>query len=135
MTCTYTPMQRQDMYFHLLYGGDTGHIRRLISRSADNIAKEYPTEGVREALCGLAPGPDDNMFVLRARFFILLSVDSDMRNFVATYSSSTVTPFCPYKASRFYDELIDVILPGWIKNENKTLHSLIDSIREAYLHS
>jgi hypothetical protein len=134
MTCV-TPMQRQDMYFHLLYGGDTEHIRRLIHRSVGNIAREYPAAGVREALGGMAPGALDNMFALRARFFMLLSVDSDMRNFVATYSSSTVTPFCPHKASRFYDELIDVILPGWIKNEDKTLHGLIDSIREAYLHS
>ena len=65
------PSTRQDILFHVLYGGNAASMRSLIEQAAIDIAREYPTDGVRDALQRMRPREDDSVNKLRARFFML----------------------------------------------------------------
>lgn len=127
---------KNDMLFHVLFGGDAEHMRALIDESIIDIAREYPTEGVRNALHRVRHKERDSLDKLRARFFMLLSEDEAMRKRLSAprpQNGSCVAPLCEHKARLFYDELCDRLLPEFIQNETITLAECVEQIRDTYL--
>jgi hypothetical protein len=128
---------RQDLLFHVLYGGNAAGLRSLIEQAAIDVAREYPTEGVREALHRLRPQEGDSLNKLRSRFFVLLAEDEAMRKRLSAPSAGAgmPPPLCEHKARLFYDELCDELLPAFVQNQSMRLDQFVDALREAYLHS
>jgi len=129
---------QHDMLFHVLYGGDANHIRALIDESIIDIAREYPTDGVRNALHRVRHTDRDSLDKLRVRFFMLLSEDEAMRKRLSSprpQKGRYVAPVCEHKARLFYDELCDRLLPEFIQNETITLSECVDQIRDMYITS
>ncbi len=141
MTCLMN--KKQDTLFHALYCSDIQYLRQLIEQSVIQLSREYPSQGVLDALHQIRPQEDDTLDMLRAKFFILLNEDEAMRKFVANPSGDTkknqdtgfITPLCPNKAIFFYDELANQVLPAWAQDQTIPLYVFIDMIREVYLHS
>ena len=135
MTCPL--LQNQTVLFHVLYGGNAEFVTGLVRESLGNVRREYPHEGVLEALRGLEPDEGDSLNRLRVKFFVLLDLDEQMRrhlcNVDARQSCMCSLPLA--KAERFYAELHDVLLPAWVKNEEVDLSAFVDMLQEAYLHS
>ena len=131
------PPQRQDPLFYVLYGANEAFIRGLIEESVISVAREYPTAGVRDALHLMRPTETDSPHKLRAKFFMLLNEDEAMRRRLSEPPArgSAMRALCPQKARRFYDELCDEILPGYMECQPTSLADLVDRLREAYLHS
>lgn len=132
MTCR---IHKQDVLFHVLYGSNTDYLHNLIEESVINIAQEYPSDGVREILQRMRPSPSDSPQRLQARFFMLLNEDEKMRRQIEKVESSVISPLCPHKGRRFYDEMADEIFPTWIERGDLSLSYLVDTLRGAYLHS
>ena len=128
---------RQDILFHVLYGANEGSIRSLIEQAAIDIAREYPTDGVRAALHRMRPQDSDSLNKLRARFFALLGEAEAMRRRLSAPASGPgmPSPLCEHKARLFYDELCDDLLPAFVQNQTLRLDQFVDSLREAYLRS
>jgi hypothetical protein len=131
------PSTRQDILFHVLYGGNAASMRSLIEQAAIDIAREYPTDGVRDALQRMRPREDDSVNKLRARFFMLLAESDAMRRRLSAPMPGACMP-CPVgedRARLFYDELCDELLPAFVQNQTVRLDEFVDGLREAYLHS
>lgn len=128
---------RQDILFHVLYGGHEANVRSLIEQATIDISREYPTDGVRQALQRMRPQEHDSLNKLRARFFMLLSESDAMRQRLSMPVShpSMPSPVCEHRARLFYDELCDEVLPWFVQNQTIRLDELVDRLREAYLHS
>lgn len=132
---------RRDMLSHVLYGGNVDFIARLVEESVINIGREYPGEGVAEALQLLRPEEGDSLHRLQIKFFLLLNEDETMRRNLSNVREKgqtgmlLVSSLCPHKAERFYDALCDELVPGWIKDCRVTEAAFVDSIRSAYLSS
>lgn len=127
----------QDCLMHLLYCGSSEPLlRALIAESMRNIAASYPTDGVRRALVQLVPGAGASLASLRALFFLLLNQDCRMRARVCEDRLAGYLPaLCPYKACRFFDQLREGVVPGWIKDERVSLLELVERLKDAYLVS
>ena len=131
--------QCQDILMHILYSGNCeALLRTLIVQSANNIASEHPTGGVRQALAPYIPTNERPMPVatLRAVFFILLNQDSRMRDMVCAKRVLPYLPeLCPHKACRLYDSLNESVVIDWIKNENVHILEFVENLKEVYLAS
>lgn len=128
---------RQDILFHVLYGANEPNIRGLIEQAAIDIAREYPTDGVCQALQRMRPRDDDCLNQLRARFFMLLAESDAMRRRLSEPQPGPCMPgpVCEHKARLFYDELCDELLPAFVQNQALRVDEFVDMLREAYLHS
>ena len=139
MTCGAVAVlpQRQDMLFYMLYGGNIDLFRRLIEESVVNIAREYPHDGVAEALQLLRPKADDSVHALQLKFFLLLNEDETMRRSLSNVRAGHphFVSLCPRKAERFYDDLCERLVPAWIKDSRVTHADFVDALRAAYLNS
>ena len=136
ITCQFTAaFQRKDVLFYVLFGSNMDYIRRLIEDSVVNIAREYPAEGVADALQLMRPQETDSLHHLQIRFFLLLNEDETMRRSLADIKSHVMVSLCPHKAELFYDALCDELIPSWIKDCRVTHEAFVDSIRAAYLCS
>ena len=136
ITCQ-PPFQRRDVLFYVLFGANTDYFRRLIEESVVNIAREYPADGVADALQLLRPEPSDSLHALQIKFFLLLNEDETMRKSLASVKAghALVISLCPLKAERFYDDLCERLVPLWIKDCRVTHEAFVDSLRQAYLCS
>lgn len=128
-------MQKKDPLFYVLFGGNTKWIAGMIEESVLNVAREYPDEGVAEALQLMRPAPDDPLTSLQIKFFALLNEDERMRCNLACVKSPTMVSLCPHKAERFYDALSDELMPMWVKDERVSDEEFLDKIRQGYLCS
>ena len=128
---------RQDILFHVLYGANEANLRSLIEQTAIDIAREYPTHGVRDALQRMRPADGDCPNKLRARFFMLLAESETMRRRLSAPVAGQCMPgpVCEDRARLFYDELCDQLLPAFVQNQTVRLDEFVDGLREAYLHS
>ena len=137
MTC----QGKRDMLSHVLYGGNTDFVARLIEESVINVAKEYPVNGVHEALQLLRPVEGDSLHRLQTKFFLLLNEDETMRKNLSNVREKgqtgmlMVCSLCPFKAERFYDALSDELIPEWIKDSDISHGSFVESLRQSYLCS
>jgi hypothetical protein len=134
ITCT-AAFQRKDVLFYVLFGANADYICRLIEDSVINVAREYNSEGVSDALQLLRPHPLDSLHRTQMRFFLLLNEDETMRRHLSALKSNLMTSLCPHKAERFYDALCDELIPSWIKDGRMTSEAFVDSLRAAYLCS
>lgn len=127
----------KDVLFHVLYGGNRALIWNMIEECAINVAREYPSDGVREALQLLRPSEEDCLNKLRVKFFVLLNEDETMRRALCEPFKhySYIKPVCVYKARNFYDELSDSAMPTFVQDETASLESFVDSLRGVYLLS
>jgi hypothetical protein len=138
MTCS---PQKRDMLSHVLFGGNLDFIARLIEESVINVGREYPMEGVAEALQLLRPCEGDSLHRLQIKFFLLLNEDETMRRNLSNVREEgqtgmlMVCSLCPFKAERFYDALCDELIPAWIKDCTLSHESFVESIRQTYLCS
>lgn len=129
------------MLSHVLYGANTDFIARLIEESVINVAREYNTEGVAEALQMLRPTQGDSLLKLQIKFFLLLNEDETMRRNLSNVREKgqtgmlMVCSLCPFKAERFYDALCDELIPEWIKDCTVSHASFVENIRNTYLLS
>jgi hypothetical protein len=136
ITCQYTAaFQRKDVLFYVLFGSNADYIRRMIEESVVNIAREYPSDGVADALQLIRPRESDSLQCLRIRFFLLLNEDEVMRRNLADLRSNVMVGLCPFKAERFYDDLCDELIPMWIKNHDVKPDDFVDLLRATYLCS
>ncbi len=113
------------------------YMHRLIEESVINISREYPSSGVLEALVYMRPHVHDTVDRLRAKFFILLDQDLEMRKKICTDNgkSSVVKHTCIHKANRFFDELHQQVLPTYAQDQTIPLEKFIDMLRETYISS
>jgi hypothetical protein len=111
---------------------------QIIRSAAAGIEAEHGTPGVSEALKHFLPSHDDCLHSLRVKLLVLLDQDEGTRRRLCNYTSKAVqryTKVCPEKASRFYVDLHEQLLPDWIKNETVTSGEFVDRVRMAYLIS
>ena len=125
----------QDTLQHALYSGSAGPLlRHLISVSRCNIARDFPSPGVQEALARFDPPSDAAPGLLRVVLLVLLNVDSRLRRSLCEQRFVPhIPPLCPHKACRFYDLLKDEVLHEWVRNENISTAELVEQLKEAYL--
>jgi hypothetical protein len=125
----------QDMLQFLLYSGAAGpHLHGLIRQCIRNIGEDFPTPGVRRALLRYALPLETSLALLRAAFFVLLSWDSRTRCALCERRFLAHLPeLCPFKACRFYDQLRDDVLAGWVKDERVGVAELEERLKESYL--
>lgn len=130
----------RDILWHVLYDSDIELIRD-ITLPATILAEETNSSGTSEIinyvkLC-------KNMNVMRTMFFIILNIDETLRADVCspTFCRSvwTVhgrpTPLCPYKASRFFQDLEETCIHAWMRNERCTTTNMIENLRLLYMCS
>lgn len=129
--------QRQDTLFHVLFGSDNLFIQKLIEESIIFLSREYKNAKVHDALVKMRPTPEDTLDKLRAKFFILLNQDQDMKKKIAIPQgkSCLVNHVDDHKAVRFYDELNNTLIPNYAQDQTMTLNVFISSIRDIYLCS
>lgn len=129
--------QRQDTLFHVLFGSDNLFIQKLIEESIIFLSREYKHVKVHDALVRMRPTPEDTLDKLRAKFFILLNQDQDMKKNIGTSQgkSCIVGNVDDHKAVRFYDELNAVLIPNFAQDQTMTLETFITNIRDTYLCS
>ena len=122
---------------HILYGGSAeALLRTLIIESMNNILKDFPTEGVRQALGPFMPKADTSLASLRVHFCLLLNQDYNMRVKLCSSRLAWYIPtLCPHKACNFYDQLQEELVPRWIRDENLSLLDLMENLRDSYLVS
>ena len=123
---------------YVLYGADADFMRQIIRGAAHGVAQAHGTDGVRDALRAYAPGDGDCLHTLRVKLLVLLDQDEATRARLCEYRSPGVRdwhPVCRVKATRFYAELHDSLLPGWVKDETVTTSDFVDRVRAAYLVS
>ncbi len=137
ITCASQTVGKRDVLFYVLFGANTDYFRRLIEESVVNIAREYPSDGVADALQLMRPAPTDSLHTLQIKFFLLLNEDEAMRRSLANVKPghALVGSLCGYKAERFYDELCERLVPTWIQDCRVTHEAFVDSLRQAYLCS
>lgn len=125
----------QDMLQYLLYSGSAGpHLHSMIHQCIRNIGMDFPTPGVHMALSRYALPKESSLTMLRATFFVLLNYDSRMRTALCEQRFLPHLPeLCPHKACRFYDQLRDDVLAGWVKDETVTAPELTERLKESYL--
>lgn len=128
---------KRDVLFYVLFGANTDYFRRLIEESVVNIAREYPSDGVADALQLMRPAPTDSLHALQIKFFLLLNEDEAMRRSLSHVKPghALVASLCGYKAERFYDDLCERFVPTWIQDARVTDEAFVDSLRQAYLCS
>ena len=128
---------KRDVLFYVLFGANTDYFRRLIEESVVNIAREYPSDGVADALQLMRPSPMDSLHTLQIKFFLLLNEDEAMRRSLANVQQghALVGSLCGFKAERFYDELCERLVPTWIQDCRVTHEAFVDLIRQSYLCS
>jgi hypothetical protein len=130
--------QKQDMLFHILFGCDEHLMRSLIDESIINIAREYNHGEIHEAVSKLRPNVGkQTVDHLRAKFFLLLNIDMQMRAKLAVVQgkSSIVKELDPHKACVFYDNLRERIIPTFLQNHCMSLEAFIMDIRDTYILS
>jgi hypothetical protein len=129
------PHMHQDAVMYLIYsGGAVPLLRALIAESVRNIAEDFPSDGVRAALQGLAPPPDASVSCLRVRFFLLLNQDYRMRmRLCGDRVAGHLPPLCLYKACGLYEQLHEALVPRWLRDERITLLDFSEQLKDAYL--
>jgi hypothetical protein len=102
-----------------------------------NLAREYPTQNVQDMLVHFRPTDRDTLDSLRAKFFLLLNQDMQMRRTLGEPrgKAALVAAVCDHKATRFYDELSAEIIPRFAQNQRMTLVEFVDMLKECYLCS
>ena len=123
---------------YILYSCDSEFMSQVIRSAAKNIEEEHATEGVTQAIKPFMPHPEDCLHSLRIKLLILLNRDERTRRRLCEYTSPVVRSYTPVpeeKASRFYVELHETLIPDWVKNETITSGEFIDGVRMAYLKS
>lgn len=135
MICRDAHIPCQDILQYLLYSGSAGpFLHRLISQCILNIGADFPTPGVKEALACYNIPRESSLALLRAVFFVLLNYDSRTRNALCEKRFLPHLPeLCAFKACRFYDQLRDDVLVGWIKDETVGTAELMEGLKESYL--
>ena len=125
----------QDILMFLHYSGAAAPLlRALIAESMRNVAEDFPTEGVRKALLGLAPPPDASLVCLRVRFFLLLNQDYRMRVRLCRERAAGHLPTVdPYKACALYEQMNETLVPSWIRDERITILDFAEQLKDAYL--
>jgi hypothetical protein len=104
----------------------------------EGVANTHNTDGIKEALVPYLPGDRDCMHIARIKLMVLLDQDEGTRRRLCEYTSDLARdwrPVCAQKATRFYAELHDVLLPEWIKDETISHSEFIERVRMAYLVS
>ena len=136
MPCT---CPHRDWLMYVLYGGDSEFIGQIIRGAMQGIGNAHGgAPGVTEALRVYAPQADDCLHTLRIKLLVLLDLDEPTRLRLSEYTSPMVRdwhPVCRVKATRFYLELHDSLLPGWVKDETITASDFVERVRMAYLVS
>ena len=135
MPCT---CPHRDWLMYILYSCDSEFMSQVISTTISNIQDEHATPGVRESLLPFRPSPGDCLHSLRMKLLILADQDEGTRRRLCEFTSPAVrnySPVDPEKADRFYADLLDRLIPDWIKDETVTAGEFVDRARMAYLIS
>jgi hypothetical protein len=135
MICKDAHTPCQDILQHLLYSGSAGPmLHALICQSVTNLGNDYPTPGVRASLVRYMVPRESSLALLRAVFFVLLNFDCRMRSTLCERRLLPHLPsLCAFKACRFYDQLRDDVLAGWVKDETVGPAELMERLKESYL--
>ena len=129
----------RDVLWHVLYDDDIELIRDITLPSA--IRLENESSGTSEIvsyveLC-------KNLSAMKALFFVSLNVDDKLREDVCSteFCNKIWTchgrpiPICPYKASRFFQDMEEACIHPWMRNEQCTATEMVDSLRMLYMIS
>jgi hypothetical protein len=129
----------KDILCHVLYDDDIELIRDLTLPAAQRSEEE--SSGSSEIVYYVQKCR--NLSVMRALFFILLNVDSQLRedvvssqfcNEVWTRHGKPV-PMCPYKATRFFKTMQNECIHTWMRDERCTAAQMVHNIRSLYICS
>ena len=136
MPCT---CPHRDWLMYILYGGDSEFIGQIIRGAMQGIERAHGgAPGVVESLRVYSPHKHDCLHTLRIKLLVLLDLDEGTRRKLSEYSSPLARdwhPVCRVKGTRFYAELHDGLLPGWVKDETINASDFVDRVRMAYLVS
>lgn len=133
-----TRMNR-DIVWHVLYDTDMELIRDITLPAARRA--EESSSGSSEIVNFVLHCR--NLTAMRALFFIVLNVDEELREDVcsAEFCKQVWThhgrpvPLCPYKATRFFQDMEESCIHRWMRNEQCTAASLVDTLIALYLCS
>jgi hypothetical protein len=135
MPCT---CPHRDWLFYILYSSDIEFMAQIIRTAAESIRSEHGTPGVDEAVLAFLPSPGDCLHTLRIKVLVLMDRDEKTRRRLCEFTSPVVRNYSPVpqdKASNFYTELHDRLIPDWVKDETVTPGEFVDRVRMAYLIS
>ena len=121
---------------YILYSCDSEFMSQVIRTACRSIEEEHGDPGVSRAARAFLPSPDDCLHTLRAKLLVLLDRDEPTRRRLCAFTSPVVRNYRPVpadKASAFYVELHERLIPDWVKDETVTLGNFVDSVRMAYL--
>jgi hypothetical protein len=128
----------KDPLMFVLYSGHAASLLvTLILESKRNIASDFATSGVRNALgCFAVSAGGTAISTLRVIFFLLLSKDAIMRRKLCEVQITWFLPMlCPHKACGLYESLEGSVIPKWIRNEAVTILDFEETLRDLYLNS
>jgi hypothetical protein len=128
----------KDPLMFLLYSGHASNLlSALIAESKRNIASEFATCGVRNALEYFAVSSGGTAIsMLRVIFFLLLSKDAIMRKKLCEVQITWFLPtLCPFKACCFYESLEGSVIPKWVRNETVGILEFEETLRDLYLNA
>lgn len=128
----------KDPLMFILYSGHASNLLcALIEECKNNLASSYPTEGVKNALETYKVSESGSSLChLRIVFFLLLSRDSVTRKKLCESKISWYLPvLCPHKACRFFDELDNIVIPRWVRDETVGLVDFEEMLKESYLNA
>ena len=135
MPCT---CPHSDWLMYILYSSDTQFMGQIIRSAITGIEALHCTDGVTDALKSYQPSQSDTTHLLRIKLLVLLDQDESVRKRLCEYTSPNARewrPVCPSKASRFYVELHERLIPDWIKDESVSSEEFVDKVRMSYLIS
>jgi len=112
-------------------------MQKLIEECIINLSHEYPDQGVCDVLVEFRPTDQDTLDMLRAKFFILLNKDMQMKKKLSVFQgkSKIVKEVCDHKAVIFYHELDTNIIPSYAQNQKIPLATFVENIRDVYTYS
>ena len=129
----------KDILWHVLYDTDIELIRDMTIPAALRV---HDYSGSESEIVQFVRACQ-NMSVMRVLFFIILSVDSELREAVVCQERCNLVwtahgcpaALCPHKGNRFFTDLTEQCIHRWMRNESNGVDFLIDSIRMTYLCS
>ena len=131
------PFPHNDWLMYVLYYDDRMLLCQIIESAVASLRganARHPC--VLEALEWVLPLDWDSLDKLRGKLVVLLDADPASRERMAKFQSDRIKELrspCPLKASGFFEEVHEKVLPVWLQDEAWTTGDLLEAVRDAYL--
>ena len=131
------PFPHNDWLMYVLFYDDRALLEQIIKSAVRGLREaNVKHQCVLEALEWVLPLDGDCMDKLRGKLVVLLDADPASRERMAKFQSDRIKELrspCPLKASGFFEEVHEKVLPQWLQDEVWTTGDLLEAVRDAYL--